>query len=397
MKKSTNKIYHALGLHLHQPPGNMMTMLHHAEYEGIGVIHAYDRIVKYAHRFKDIARIHVGISGVLIDQLTDPEVQRAYAPHIDINGMLQGYRNASNIEILGMGHFHPVFPLIPKDDWEEQLAYGRKRIIEVLHHEPEGFWPPEMAFTIEMIPAIVKAGYKYLLVDSMHLRPQKTYDSGRPDIFTAYIAEYKGYKIPVIPRNRDISNAQESGMDAGWFKNEVMHKVKESPNPDQPRLVCTWSDGENGGWFRNMDDMAGFWGHFYSPFMEQVRSEGPITPIKISEYLEQYPPVEKADIQTGAWNVGHTSGEDFSQWNGSDTQKAGVDEIAKVSRYYWELAEKLRSMPENELKEKLAHARKLILEAETSCFLFWGDSWVPKLYERTEPALNLLNEINHAI
>jgi len=29
-------------------------------------------------------------------------------------------------------------------------------------------------------------------------------------------------------------------------------------------------------------------------------------------------------------------------------------------------------------------------EAETSCFLFWGDSWIPHLYERTRPAEQLL-------
>ncbi len=32
----TGKIYHALGLHLHQPPGNMLDMLNFAEQEAIG-------------------------------------------------------------------------------------------------------------------------------------------------------------------------------------------------------------------------------------------------------------------------------------------------------------------------------------------------------------------------
>jgi hypothetical protein len=63
-------IYHALGLHLHQPPGNMLDVLRGAEYEAIGIIQSYDRIVRYAHRYKDTARIHVGMSGILLDQLT---------------------------------------------------------------------------------------------------------------------------------------------------------------------------------------------------------------------------------------------------------------------------------------------------------------------------------------
>ena len=63
----------------------------------------------------------------------------------------------------------------------------------------------------EMIPAIVKAGYKYLVVDSYHLRPCKVdASSGRADVLSAYVAEYDGVKIDVIPRNRDVSNAQES-------------------------------------------------------------------------------------------------------------------------------------------------------------------------------------------
>ena len=387
------EIFHALGLHLHQPPGNMLEVLRGAEHEAVGIIHAYDRIARCAHRYRDTARLHVGMSGVLLDQLTDPEVAEAYRPHVEIPGMLRGYREADNIELLGMGHFHPVFPLIPKEDWPEQLAYGRQRIAEVFGREPEGFWPPEMAFTMEMVPAIVEAGYRYIVVDSFHVRPLGLGASERPDLLRPYLAEYDGARIPVVPRNRDISNAQESGMDAAWFQNEVLHKVRESPAPDAPRLVCTWSDGENGGWFRRTDESSGFWGHFFAPFMDQVRSGGPIRPVKLSEYLEEHPPRDLAHVETGAWNVASTSGVDFSQWSGSETQRRAVDEVAEVSRRYWELRPRAEA---GEARGKLDHARHLILEAETSCFLFWGDSWVPKVYERTAPARQLLGEAEAA-
>jgi 4-alpha-glucanotransferase len=387
-------IYHALGLHLHQPPGNMLEVLRGAEHEAVGIILAYDRIVRYAHRYKDTARLHVGMSGILLDQLTDPRVVDAYRPHIDINGMLRGFREADNIEFLGMGHFHPIFPLIPKEDWPEQLAYGRQRIAEVFGRKPKGFWPPEMAFCKEMIPAIVQAGYEYIVVDSFHVKPLDLKPNQKPDLFCARVAEFGGESIAVVPRNRDISNAQESGMDANWFRNEVLHKVSESPAPKEPRLVCTWSDGENGGWFRDMSESANFWGHFYSPFIKQVRSGGPIQPILISDYLDKHPPSQKANVQTGAWNVASTSGVDFSQWNGTPTQKKAVDEVIDVSRRYWDLKDKING---REVREKLGQARKLILEAETSCFLFWGDSWVPKVYERTRPARELLDEVKKSI
>jgi len=396
------EIYHALGLHLHQPPRNMLDMLQGAAHEAVGIIHAYDRIARYAHRYKDTARLHVGMSGILLDQLTDPQVVEAYRPHLDIPGMLRGYREADNIELLGMGHFHPIFPLIPKEDWPEQLAYGRKRIAEVFGREPQGFWPPEMAFMMEMIPAISQAGYRYIVVDSFHVKPLGLKQNERPDLLKAYFAEHGGVRIAVVPRNRDVSNAQESGMDSDWFTGEVLNKVRESPAPDKPRLVCTWSDGENGGWFRRMDEGSGFWGWFFAPFMEKVRSGGPIRPIKISEYLDKYPPRDPAHVQTGAWNVASTSGVDFSQWSGSETQKKGVTEVIEVSRKWWELSARAEALPSPSgspggARDKLSRARKLILEAETSCFLFWGDAWVPRLYERTNPARELLRQVEESL
>jgi hypothetical protein len=42
----TAEIFHALGLHLHQPPGNMLDVLRGAEHEAVGIIHAYDRIAR---------------------------------------------------------------------------------------------------------------------------------------------------------------------------------------------------------------------------------------------------------------------------------------------------------------------------------------------------------------
>ena len=48
-------------------------------------------------------------------------------------------------------------------------------------------------------------------------------------------------------------------------------------------------------------------------------------------------------------------------------------------------------------KTALACARTLILEGEASCFLDWGESRIPKLYERTVPAKLLLLEAEAAL
>jgi hypothetical protein len=388
---SQGHVFHALGLHMHQPPGNLLYLIDNYGWEAKQIINCYDRATRYAHKYPDVARLHVGFSGILLEQLRDPVIVDRYREHLDIPAMLNSYREAKNIELIGMGYYHPIFPLIPMADWEEQLRRGREIMEDTFGRAPKGFWPPEMAFSMEMIPALVKAGYEYVVVDSVHVKPA----DGSQDIYHAYTATHDGHTITVIPRDRDLSNAQESGLDAAWFANETRHKIANSPNPSAPRLITTWSDGENGGWFRQMDEGAGFFGHYFSPYMEHARiGEYPVRPISISEFLQKHPATASATVQTGAWNVGSTSGYDFSQWNGSDYRKQALARLHQTSARWLQLqAEKLPAVARQAAQE----ARRLILEGETSCFLFWGDDWVPRLHERIDTAERYLDEARQAL
>ncbi len=379
-------IYHALGLHMHQPPGNLRLLIDENEFEAEQIIKCYERAARYAHAFRDVARLHVGFSGILLEQLRSKDIIERYRRFVDIPAMLESYRVAENIEPIGMGYFHPIFPLIPREDWEDHLTSGRQITAEVFGREPRGFWPPEMAFDMEMVPAIADAGYTYVVVDGVHVTPEEK--SATPDLYRPYVARTNGAEIAVIPRDRGISNAQESGMDAEWFTREVTAKVHTARPSGDPRLVTTWSDGENGGWFRNMSEPSGFFGHFFSPFLERVRTgASPIRPVLLSDFLDRHRPQATAQVRTGAWNVGSTSGYDFSQWAGSDKQRQAIEKTFEVSRRYWALTGVDMSP---EARHALESARHIILESETSCFLFWGDAWIPKLYERTTRVEELL-------
>jgi alpha-amylase/alpha-mannosidase (GH57 family) len=377
---------------MHQPPGNLRLLIEENAWEAQQIIRCYERAARYAHQFKDVARFHVGFSGVLLEQFRSQDIIDRYRQYVDIPAMLDSYRRADNIEPIGMGYFHPIFPLIPRDDWEDHLITGRQLAAEVFGREPKGFWPPEMAFDMEMVPALAKAGYEYVVVDGVHVKPAA---EGAPaDPYRPYLARKNGASIAVIPRDRGISNAQESGLDAEWFMRQATMNVESAPAPQGPRLVTTWSDGENGGWFRNMSEGSNFFGHFFAPLMDRVRAgAAPIRPILISDYLDLRPPLDEATVRTGAWNVGNTSGYDFSQWAGSDLQRKAIDKIFEVSRRYWDLAKVPLA---GEARRTLDEARHVILEGETSCFLFWGDAWVPKLYERTARAEELLGAVERA-
>jgi len=385
-------VFHALGLHMHQPPGNLQLLIDSNEWEAQQIIRCYERAARYAHSYSDVGRLHVGFSGILLEQFRDARIVDLYRRFVDIPAMLESYRTAANVELIGMGYYHPIFPLIPPEDWEDQLVSGRQIMEETFGRAPRGFWPPEMAFCMDMVPALAKVGYEYVVVDSVHVKPAKK-AAGRVDIYASHMARYNGASITVVPRDRDLSNAQESGLDPGWFANEVIRKVAELPDPRADRLVTTWSDGENGGWFRQMDEGAGFFGHYFAPYMERVRAaDYPARPIHISEFLKAHAPRTEAFVQTGAWNVGPTSGYDFSQWSGSEARQKALQKIKELSGRYWQIRNSRTKLSEKE-KEELSKARHMILEGETSCFLFWGDSWVPKLRERTDVAEELLGKV----
>ena len=378
-KKNSSHFFYAMGLHMHQPPHNLKLLIEHNDWEAQQIMKCYERAVRYALKYPQ-GEFHVDFSGVLIEQFLDPYIIDKYRCYVDIPKMLEDYRRAKNIEIIGMGYYHPIFPLIPKEDWPEQLDKGHEIFKKAFGIAPKGFWPSEMAFCMEMIPELIKAGYEYVVVDHVHVKPK----DGKPlDPFQLYTSEYDGVQITIIPRHRDMSNAQESGLNPEWFLKESQNQLEKYSVAKDP-LLTTWSDGENGGWFRQIDDNAGFFGYFWAPLLEQIKSkEAKVKTIKFSDYIKSHPPKMIANVNTGAWNVATTSGYDFAQWNGSGSQKKAIEELCQVSGRYWQL---VKGKLTKEKMEKLAKARQAVLDAETSCYLFWGEAWLPKLYDKLNEA-----------
>jgi 4-alpha-glucanotransferase len=238
---------------------------------------------------------------------------------------------------------------------------------------------------MEMIPALARHGYQYVVIDSVHVKPPQPL-SREDTVYRLHRAEYGGASITVIPRDRDLSNAQESGLNPEWFAGEVRNRTAHA---GKPCLVTTWTDGENGGWFRQTDEGAGFWGYFFAPYVEKARAgEIPVRLTSVDEFARANPPTTLVEVRTGAWNVGSSSGYDFSQWAGSGSQKQALDEVWRLRRRYEEVRGNRRAG-----EPKLAEAYEAILRAETSCYLFWGDAWIPRLYAETQTAHRLLNDL----
>jgi len=360
----------ALVLNLHQPAGNLDHLLDHEPWEARQILWALDRIPRSLWPHEDHARVHLALSGTLLETLASPGFQeRAYGT-VDCGSLLWHLQNTRTIDVLGTAYYHPVLPLIPPADWDEQLT----RWLGIGRHllgrtEFGGFWPPEMGFRMELIPLLRRLGYRYVLVDSDHAVPVTP--MSWPELrYRPHLARFGGAEIVVVVRDRELSDAQESGTDPGWFIDEVRERTRWC---DFRPLVTTCTDGDNGGWFRNPAPGANFWSWFHDELLARVAGGdgGGVRPTFIRDHLDRYGAHGEVTVRPGAWNTGWHHGAGFIQWTGSAAQRDALTAVSEVSALLHAAAAE---------GSDVEAARWRLLRAQTSCNLYWGEAWVDRCH-----------------
>lgn len=388
----TRPIHHALVLNLHQPAGNLDELLAAEPWEVRQILCAMDRIPRSLWTCEDLGRVHLAMSGTLLETLCDATFQQRVYGMVKVGDLLWHLQNARIVEILGTGYYHPVLPLIPDEDRTAQvgrwLGLGRHLFPA---NSGRGFWPPEMAFSMDLIPVLARAGYRYVTVDAEYLAPV-TPMSWHELRYRPHLARHGGCEITVVPRDRELSVAQESGMDAAWFVREVGERTKWC---DFEPLVTTATDGDNGGWFRNLTPGTNFWDAFHRPLMDLVRADaaGGIRPAFVHDYLDRQGVHGEVIVRTGAWNTGEHSGTGFVQWTGSTAQREAFQRVAEVSaRARAERDRVARAAPwDHDRLRRIEEAYWRILRAETSCHFFWGEAWLHRCHAGLDDAVRILD------
>ena len=379
-------VHHALVLNLHQPAGNLEHLLEYEPWEAELILYAMDRMPRSLWGYEDVARVHLSLSGTLLETLLHPDFQQRVYGIVDCGSLLWHFQNQAIFNILGTAYYHPVLPLIPAADREEHLQRWRG-IAEHLfwRNDFQGFWPPEMGFAMELIPLIKRMGYQYALVDSDQVEPV-TPMSWETLRYRPHIARFGDDEIVVVVRDRQLSDAQESGLDYDWFSREVAARTQYC---DFPPLVTTATDGDNGGWFRNVAEGSNFWSGFYREVLERARAEdAAIKPCFIHDYIAAHGAYGEVHVNTGAWNTGWHSGHGFVQWTGSQAQKDALARVADVSQAV-HVARELaaRQAPDDGLRRHdLDEALWHLLRAETSCNFYWGEAWVDRAHADLDAA-----------
>ena len=376
------------------------------------------------------AGVQVSFSGSLMENMTGLYGDGWRGNYRWGRNGLRTTRNNPRLDLVGIAYHHSLMPLTTKEAMRMQVRLHKEAYKDVWDtggSYSKGFWPPECAFDVNMIPALADEGIEWVIVDNGHfdracqgypwapassIRPNKA-DQLNPDPASngsqwvqlnnvwaptkvsapwGYQPRYVQYvdpnsspanpvvkKIIAVPAGRYEGNENGRG-GYGAFKPENVWSthIARNNDPQRPMLLLCHSDGDNFGML-NADAYNGQHGNFLS----MVRSNPNFEHTSVQDYLELYP-VPANDVihvEPGSW-VGIDGGTPYyDKWR-EDNARSGEHPdlwswsvlVAAANRVIH--ADNLdNNYSMNDVRwgigNDTAKAWRYYLQAETSCHWYW--------------------------
>ena len=148
-------LYWAQLLHNYQPPTQLHAVL--AKVYDESYLPLLEVFEKHPH-----AKVTVNINASLTELLA----QHGYWRFIE---GLRDLAERGQIEFTGSGKYHPILPLIPHRETERQISQNRKanRYYFGPVYRPQGFFPPEMCYSGDIVEPIVKTGHRWIILSGV--------------------------------------------------------------------------------------------------------------------------------------------------------------------------------------------------------------------------------------
>ena len=201
------------------------------------------------------AKVTININGILLEQLEKFKQENIIK---DIKKLIE----QKKVEIVGSTYFHPVLPLLPKNE----IVRNIKMQEQALNHyfsikKPAGFFIPEMLYDKKLSKIIESFGYKWLILDQIAF-------NGKLENNFVYGKKYqlKNSKLKLVFRSRKASKS---------FVPQYLLDLITKANP--PKIMITATDAE-------------LYGHFHQDvnnLLKKTLNNKNIKTITISEFLSQ--------------------------------------------------------------------------------------------------------------
>ena len=369
-------IYWAPLFHFYQPPTQTPGILMKVSNE------SYRPILAVFDEFP-YAKATFNINGVLTEML-------ALYGHTDVIEGMRRLSEKGQVDFTGSGKYHPILPLIPRDEAERQirLNFNTNRQYLGETYRPKGFFPPEMCYSSEIVQPIVASRHKWIILSGIACPVDWPMDA-------VHTIDFPDEEIAVLFRDDILSNKISfKDLDGKGF----IEHLKQLRKTKGDVYVITAMDAETfGHHIQHWDKL--FLSQVYEtlvpvedppkvmreqkPLADQHRKlfeyEKPpdaedIKIVTISELLDIFPRGAKICPRPSSWS---TSAEDIKMGN---YYPLWQDKNNPVHVMQWELmgltidcAHKAVDLADNPISLQFAAtARELLDQALHSCQFWWA-------------------------
>ncbi|MDX8393258.1 MAG: alpha-amylase/4-alpha-glucanotransferase domain-containing protein [Mariprofundales bacterium] len=251
------------GIHCHQPEGNFPEVIKDA------CERSYLPFLEVAQEFPDF-HFSAHFSGGLLEWIADNQPR--------IISLLRTMCARGQLEMVGGGDHEPVLAVIPMRDRIGQLRALRKRIKKTCGTKTNGSWLTERVWESTVIPALVQAKMKYVLVDDYHFLCA---GMSQKDLGGYYRSEEDGYYCDIFP----ISEALRYRLPFSPA-HEAVEYLESLACEDGHAAIC-FDDGEKFGVWPETYDWVYNKG-WLRDFFQRVCDSQLVETLTYSEYRSEY-------------------------------------------------------------------------------------------------------------
>ncbi len=323
-------------------------------------------------------------------------------------------RGNPRVEFAAFGFFHPLMALIPDRDIVKQILWHREIIREAFGVEAgRVLFPPETAFHVRMIPALIEAGIDAVIYDSIHrfracqdypyaginegMLPPNRAEQVDPPVddwlqlhniwagskispsllkpeYVAYAdPDGRQHNIIAVPAERYIGNEDARGGYGALQYEAVLGQVYDQIvatgtfDPKHPPFFLLHSDGDNHG-----GGADSYYKHNTGRMVEWLNQDPRFELSSIRDYLDRFPPdpATAVHIEPGSWSGADNGDPQFMKWFSRYNEPYSPDLNS------WAVLTAFQNIVHTVEDAEAGHPRlgdalRLLLTAETSCYWYW--------------------------
>ena len=198
------------------------------------------------------------------------------------------------VELLGGGLYEPVLASLPEQDRVDQLTRMAGVLERITGHRPRGAWLAERVWEPDLPTALVKAGYRWTILDDQHFRAASIPEA---NLWGAYTTEDQGSLLTVFGTEQGLRYRIPFG-----GVEDVIDYLREHATEDGRRVGMMGDDGEKfGAWPTTYEHCWGS-GRWVDRFFEAIEANGDwLSTVTPSQWLDRETPIGRVYLPTSSY------------------------------------------------------------------------------------------------